>query len=421
MIIKKYSAKTEDEAMNIAKKELGADVVLMNSRTVKQKGILKLFKAPFVEITVALEEQQSGIDKKPQPMPPVHTGESSSRVDYYARDDIDLKTISQVAEVVNKQERDNENGSVTPVNETKDVAPNPAPAPAPYKSAKKVMEEDTKAINNNIMSTEGVDDSDKVYGVIAESLEDNEVKSSFVEQIIGETQKYGGEEMPMEYIVSHIYQRMILKFGNPEPIKPAEKGPKYIFFVGTTGVGKTTTIAKIASKMRLEEKKKVAFITADTYRIAAAEQLHTYANILQVPFVIIYNMDDLNQALTNFQNFDYVLVDTAGHSHKNEEQRDTMAEYINFVKEKTEIEVFLVLSATTKYTDLLSVVDCYKEVFDYKIIFTKLDETSSYGNILNIRMHTLAPIGYVTTGQNVPDDIEVFNPQSIVKKLLGGR
>ena len=79
------------------------------------------------------------------------------------------------------------------------------------------------------------------------------------------------------------------------------------------------------------------------------------------------------------------------------------------------------MSATTKYTDLLSVVDCYKEVFDYKIIFTKLDETSSYGNILNIRMHTLAPIGYVTTGQNVPDDIEVFNPQSIVKKLLGGR
>ena len=171
-------------------------------------------------------------------------------------------------------------------------------------------------------------------------------------------------------------------------------------------MGKTTTIAKIASKFSVDEGKKVALLTADTYRIAAAEQLRTYANILEVPFRVIYTTEEVGQALVDFKDYDYVLVDTAGHSHHNEAQKETMKDFVHSADGLAEKEVFLVLSATTKYSDLISIVDAYSAMTDYKLIFTKLDETDTLGNLLNIKLYTGADLSYVTCGQNVPDDIE---------------
>lgn len=191
--------------------------------------------------------------------------------------------------------------------------------------------------------------------------------------------------------------------------------------MGPTGVGKTTTIAKIASSYRVEQNKKVALLTADTYRIAAAEQLRTYANILEVPFRVVYTAQEISQAIEDFNDYDYVLVDTTGHSPNNEAQREGMAELVSSVETTARKEIFLVLSASTKYRDLMKIADTYKEIADYKLIFTKLDETSTLGNIYNLKMYTGAQLSYVTYGQNVPDDIEYFNPQSTVKQLLGGK
>ncbi len=185
-------------------------------------------------------------------------------------------------------------------------------------------------------------------------------------------------------------------------------------------MGKTTTIAKIASEFCVGERKKIVLLTADTYRIAAAEQLRTYAGILEVPFRIIYSEDEMEQALCDFKDYDYIMVDTAGHSHQNKEQGEAMGRFIHSVDELAEKDVFLVLSAVTKYNDLVSIADAYTEMTEYKLIFTKLDETSNLGNLLNIKLHTGAPLSYVTYGQNVPDDIENFNPQKTVKLLLGG-
>lgn len=224
----------------------------------------------------------------------------------------------------------------------------------------------------------------------------------------------------MDYMLSDIYQRMILKFGKPYMVEE-EKGPKVLFFVGPTGVGKTTTIAKIASSFRVEQKKKVALLTSDTYRIAAAEQLRTYANILEVPFRVVYTAQEITNAISDFQEYDYILVDTTGHSPNNEAQRESMSELIHLVETDAKKEVFLVLSAATKYRDLMKIADTYKEIADYKLIFTKLDETSTLGNIYNLKMYTGASLSYVTCGQNVPDDIAYFNPQATVKQLLGGR
>ncbi len=171
----------------------------------------------------------------------------------------------------------------------------------------------------------------------------------------------------------------------------------------------------------MEHKKKVALLTADTYRIAAAEQLRTYANILEVPFRVVYTAKEIAASIEDFREYDYILVDTTGHSPNNEAQCESMSDLISSVDNSAIKEVFLVLSASTKYGDLMKIADTYKEIADYKLIFTKLDETATLGNIYNLKLYTGATLSYVTCGQNVPDDIEYFNPQSTVKQLLGGR
>ena len=265
------------------------------------------------------------------------------------------------------------------------------------------------------------DELKKFFDLLLTTMLDNEVEREYAASIVDETAKVTKPGTPIDVALAGIYQKMILKFGKPSVISPAENGPKTVFFVGPTGVGKTTTIAKIASKYSVELKKKVALLTADTYRIAAAEQLRTYANILEVPFRIIYTLEEMESALRDFKNFDYVFVDTAGHSHQNEEQKNVMGSFIHSVDGIVEKEVYLVVSATTKYRDLMSIADAYSTITDYKLIFTKLDETTALGNLLNLKLYTGADLSYITCGQNVPDDLEVFSPQSTVKQLLGGK
>lgn len=253
------------------------------------------------------------------------------------------------------------------------------------------------------------------------TLLENEVNEKYVNQIMDEAEKILRSGSSVDYILSSVYQKMILKFGQPSVIDLNGKKPKVIFFIGPTGVGKTTTIAKIASRYKVEKEKKVAFLTADTYRIAATEQLRVYANILDAPMNIIYSAEELNAAVERAADCDLVFVDTAGFSHRSSSQCDDMKKLIQGLDESYDKEVYLVVSATTKYRDLLEIADIYKEIADYKLIFTKLDETTTYGNILNLRLYSEARLAYMTTGQNVPDDLEEFDTQKIVKQLLGGR
>ena len=125
--------------------------------------------------------------------------------------------------------------------------------------------------------------------------------------------------------------------------------------------------------------------------------------------------------MERMKGYDLILVDTAGFSHKSDAQREDTRHLIEALDPQIPREVFLVLSATTKYRDLLEIVDVYRGVSEYKLIFTKLDETSTYGNLLNVKLYSGADISYITNGQNVPDDMEVFNTQRIVKQLLGGK
>ena len=247
----------------------------------------------------------------------------------------------------------------------------------------------------------------------------NEVDEQYANQVIGEIENKLKKNAGVNNILMSMYQKLVLKLGQIKTIELDDNQVKYIFFVGPTGVGKTTTIAKIASMLKMNQKKKVALMTADTYRIAAVEQLTTYANILDIPLRVIYSADEVAEARNQAGDYDVILVDTAGRSHKNREQRDDLEQLLNTVPPEHR-EVYLVLSATTKYRDLLRITDIYSQITDYSLIFTKLDETGSIGNILNLHMKTGAPLSYATFGQNVPDDISVIDPQNVAKQLLGG-
>ena len=230
------------------------------------------------------------------------------------------------------------------------------------------------------------------------------------------------KESNIDSILAAVYQKIILKLGEPDGIETDER-KKIIFFIGPTGVGKTTTIAKLASDFKLNKGKSVAMVTADTYRIAAVEQLNTYAGILDVPVSVAYSPSEICGCLNEFSGYDVIFVDTAGRSHKNEEQKDELIELIINVKNggyDADIETFLVLSVTTKYKDLINIADTYKEIDDYRLLFTKLDETVTLGNIINLKCYTGAPLSYTTSGQNVPDDIETIDVQKLAKNLLGG-
>ncbi|MCR5256423.1 MAG: flagellar biosynthesis protein FlhF [Acetatifactor sp.] len=413
MIIKKFLGKTEEDAIALAKKELGNNVVVLNvKKNVKKKGLFGAFKPKLVEVTVALEEESETLERtrreaeRKQAAAPAKT-ESPEKKDAQKADKASeniekrLDTLQTLLETQIKNKKSSAVSEKTPENaeEKKEEVPE-------EKDPKTSPEDEEQTRFLNLLHT---------------TMLENEVDEKYAEQIMEEIEKIRKPNMPMDYLLANIYQKMILKFGKADGISPSENQPKVVIFMGPTGVGKTTTIAKVASSYSVEEKKKIALLTADTYRIAAAEQLRTYANILEVPFRVVYTSEDMKNAIADFKDYDYIFVDTAGHSHQNVDQVDNMKELLDAAKEVADTEIFLVLSATTKYRDLLKIADTYKSITDYRLIFTKLDETSCVGNLLNIKLFTDAAISYVTYGQNVPDDIEAFNAQKTVKQLLGGK
>ena len=408
MIIKKFQGKTEAEAVESAKKELGDGIVIMNVRNVKKKGMFSFLKPQMVEVTVALEEEPVRPGVVPEP--------DRNLTDAIAN-------IRSVSEKVLQQEAAGKKEQGSPEEKHTDSTVIEEKLDSLHFLLEQQMQkpEENKTEDRAEAEEEPPSEMEQFMKLLYNTMLENEVNEKYANQIIDEIEKSNKPNMPFDYALSNIYQKMILKFGKPAGITPAAQGPKMLFFIGPTGVGKTTTIAKIASHFCVDGGKKVALLTADTYRIAAAEQLRTYANILEVPFRIIYSVEELSQAVRDFKDCDYILVDTAGHSHQNAEQKKVMKELIHSVDGILEKEVFLVLSATTKYRDLLSIADTYSDMTDYKLIFTKLDETITLGNLLNLKLYTGAPLSYVTCGQNVPDDIEDFNPQKTVKRLLGGK
>ncbi|HHT98119.1 MAG TPA: flagellar biosynthesis protein FlhF [Clostridiales bacterium] len=379
MIIKKFQANTEAEAIELVKKDLGKNAIIMNIKTISPKGFLKFIKKPNVEITAAIDDNQIYKQR------PIAVDEVK-----YIKKDVEVAAIEEklnnLQVLIEKQANNNQ-----------------------------IEKNDTNNKDNikEVSNSKNFEYIQLVYN----QLISNEVDHKYVNQILGEIESTIKDETPLDTILASVYQKIVLKLGNPKKITPLEKKTKFVFFIGPTGVGKTTTLAKIASHFRINKNLKIAFINLDTYRIAATHQLMTYAEILGIPIKVIYSPDEMEHAQEEFKDFDLVFVDTAGRSHKDLEQRDDLIEFLNTIEPEYR-DVFLVLSITTKYNDLIRITEVYSDITEYAIIFTKSDETLGVGNILNIRLLTNAPLSYLTFGQNVPDDFETINPQKIAKQLL---
>lgn len=450
MTINKFQGKTREEAIEKAKAAFGPNAVIMNIKEIKPKGFMGMFSASTYEVTAAIEQKE-----------PIYSGTQGTLAGYgRSRENINLAADEDIA--IPQPMR-------TPPREV----PREMPREMPRETSKEVQKEMPKKVEAVSLADEVSDKPSKFARLnrhhddekfiekekqfkerldnLSELLEQklgsaqnegeqknvseelnfirmvyttllkNEVHEKYINQVLDEVEKFIRPGNNVDLILPNIYQKLVLKFGQPKTIELTGKKPNLVFFIGPTGVGKTTTIAKIASKYKVEYNRKVAFVTADTYRIAATEQLRVYANILDAPMSIVYTVEDINEAIKTYADYDLIFVDTAGFSHKNETQRNDTKRLLEGITEGCRKEVYLVLSATTKYNDLLDIVDTYNEITSYKLIFTKLDETSTYGNLLNIKLYADADLSYVTIGQNVPDDIEVFDTQKIVKQLLGGR
>ncbi|MCH7987863.1 MAG: flagellar biosynthesis protein FlhF [Planctomycetes bacterium] len=200
------------------------------------------------------------------------------------------------------------------------------------------------------------------------------------------------------------------------PISPVEGKRKVVALVGATGVGKTTTIAKLAANFRLRDGIKMGLVTVDTYRIAAVEQLRTYAEIIDLPMKVVTNPLEMRRALDELVGLDLVLIDTAGRSPRDDLQ---IQELKRLLVEANVDEVHLVMSMTSSMRTLEATAEKFSAANTTSIIATKLDEAASMGTLLSLARKIPLPISYLTTGQDVPDDIESARPERIARLVLG--
>ncbi|APC65589.1 hypothetical protein AAV35_006980 [Salimicrobium jeotgali] len=199
---------------------------------------------------------------------------------------------------------------------------------------------------------------------------------------------------------------------------PATSRPgnnKYIHLIGPTGVGKTTTAAKLAANAILDDNLSVGFITTDTYRIAAIEQLRTYARLLNIPMEVVYNLEDYRKAREEMKDKDLVIVDTAGRNYKDSSYVSELQKIIDFDEEA---DTILVLSMTSKFKDIEAVYKRFSEVPLHSLIFTKMDESGSFGAAVSLAVKYKKTVSFVTTGQNVPDDITTLPLSELTEQML---
>lgn len=400
MKIRRYIGKDAQEAILKVRMDLGNDALILNTRKVRQKGFLKMFSKPLVEILAAVDEYYGPTNKKVA---------AKNEIGFEKKNE--LKTINGFGkESIYKSKSDEKeekivllenkiNGMEAVLNKIYNQIQQPA-----EKTETAQSKEEEKSLSG-------------ILQLFYNNLVKNEVETDIVQFLIERVHEKKKENAGVNDTTSILYSLISELLGKPSTIKLREDGkPTVIVLVGPTGVGKTTTLAKIAAHYALDHKKNVGLITADTYRIAAVEQLKTYAEILGMPLKVVYSADEISEALEGYKDKDIVFIDTAGRSYKNKPQFEELK---TFVEASCADEVFLVLSTTTGMKNCREIIENYSFLQDYKLIFTKLDESSSPGVILNSRYRTQKELSFVTMGQSVPDDIEIANVDKITKNLLG--
>ena len=379
MFVKSYIAKEMPEAIERIRKELGPDAIILSNRQIRGKGFAGILGKKLIEVTVAYEPAPgrsiipernadrtpalvSPAEKKPVPDPQADNGRMDQLYD-------------QLAQI---------KGAVQSISEKK-VTPE-------RKSAGKFTPEAEEMLNRLI---------------------EREVHSAIAKKIVNQMQEIitRFDDDPKKVAESLVLDML----GEPASIKLKKYRMNILMLLGPTGVGKTTTIVKLAGMYALDQGLKVGFINTDTYRVAAQEQLRTYADIMGVPICTIYSPDQMENALLTLQDRDVVLIDTAGKCATDKKYREEIETYI---KQSGADDILLAVSASMSYGACRELISNYSFLKSYKLIITKMDEVSAWGSVLNIATLSKGPIAFVTTGQNVPYDIAAPDAKKVAKNVL---
>ncbi|GCD83333.1 flagellar biosynthesis protein FlhF [Parageobacillus thermoglucosidasius] len=372
MKVKKFVAPSMPEAMKMIRAELGNDAVILNSKVVRKGGFLGLFTKKNIEVIAAVD-----------PQPARQSADRKKEVSSFSTSFLAEKKREEDAELLQE-----------------------------LKELKMML----KQLSTNVRA--GFSHYPGPLNEVHHLLATQEVSAPLVQEIMADLldRWYTNGGNATEKQVFAWAKEIIKEKLSPLPFGGISFQKKYINVVGPTGVGKTTTLAKIAAHCVLHHRKNIAFITTDTYRIAAIDQLKTYAKILNVPLEVCYNLQDFHEAKKKLSDRDIVLIDTAGRNFRHPQYVKDLQSIIDFDEE---METFLVFALTAKYDDMKAIYEQFSLIPIDRFIFTKLDETTRYGAMLNLMMEYKVGASYLTNGQNVPDDMMEASVEHIINMLFG--
>ncbi len=402
MKIRKYVAGSMKEALMQIKSDLGNDAIILKTSKVPRK-MFSFSGREGIEVTAAIDSDapprhsamqatiiptaayKAGIYKRPKPIRPVASDNGITK-------ESPIPTLEHNAEGVKCV-----SNKLDPIESKEDIR-------------------QTRELLKPILTKPGPIDRNGFtgpWGALYDRLLTSDVNAAVARGII--TRIFGEGDVSLPEVDKRFSDelRNLLPVSGPLKLKP--KGPLLCAFVGPTGVGKTTTLAKLAAHYRLNKNKSISILTIDTYRIAAIEQIRTFADIMDIKVHEIFSPDEIPEALCSCQNDDIVFIDTAGRSRHNiDHMRDLQA----FLEKIRPDETHLVLSATTKDSDLSDAINRFRPLGANRVLFTKFDETSTLGNVFNAMIKAKGfPASYFTFGQSVPDDIELAQPVRFVRRL----
>jgi len=404
MEIKTFRAKTMQQALNLVRSELGPEATVLHTRELNTGLVSRLLRGQQYEIAASGDmstpsrfAQPVAVAAAPVALADVETAQpvtalpepvtAQPETDYGARyrDDFQQQYASQQTEPATDRG----------LSELHDLA-------------EQLRQRSGLPTKRQLPET-----MFQVYTDMIESDIEEHVAQQLVERLRSDTKVDTSNETAVRAELAQLLEDELSVTG---PIQARAGQGKVIALVGPTGVGKTTTIAKLAANYRLRENKRVGLITVDTYRIAAVEQLRTYAEIIDLPMEIVSTPREMREAITRMSDLDLILMDTAGRSPRDEVK---IQELKSMLAEAEPDEVHLVLSAVGGARSLVSTAERFATVGTTALLVTKLDEATVLGNLLSVTRKCELPISYLTDGQNVPDDIQVAQPRKLAEMILG--